>query len=214
MGRDVQLAWSWTQGGADIGADVRVAGVDEVGRGPLAGPVVAAAVILDPSRPIAGLDDSKRLTAARRAALEPIIQECALAWALGRAEVEEVDRLNVLIASMLAMQRAVAALGEMPGHVLVDGNRTPALPCPATAIIGGDRKVAAIAAASILAKVARDREMVGQDARYPGYGFARHKGYPSAEHLAALMVLGPSPLHRKSFAPVRKAMAARRSPMD
>jgi len=124
--------------------------------------------------------------------------------------VEEVDQLNVLMASMLAMQRAVAALGEMPGHVLVDGNRTPALPCPATAIIGGDGKVAAIAAASILAKVARDREMVEHDAQYPGYGFARHKGYPSAEHLAALTALGPTPLHRKSFAPVRKAMLARR----
>jgi len=210
MARNVQLAWSWMELGSDIGADVRVAGVDEVGRGPLAGPVVAAAVILDPNRPIAGLDDSKRLTASRRTKLELIIQECALAWALGRAEVEEVDQLNVLMASMLAMQRAVAALGEMPGHVLVDGNRTPALPCPATAIIGGDGKVAAIAAASILAKVARDREMVEHDAQYPGYGFARHKGYPSAEHLAALTALGPTPLHRKSFAPVRKAMLARR----
>ncbi|MCC5887388.1 MAG: ribonuclease HII [Gammaproteobacteria bacterium] len=197
-----------------MSADVRVAGVDEVGRGPLAGPVVAAAVILDPLRPIDGLNDSKRLTAARRAALEPIIQECALAWALGRAEVEEVDELNVLMASMLAMQRAVAALGQVPGHVLVDGNRTPALPCPATAIIGGDGKVAAIAAASILAKVARDREMTDCDSRYPGYGFARHKGYPSAEHVAALMALGPTPLHRKSFAPVRKAMALRKSPGD
>lgn len=214
MARDSQLAWCWTAPGMGPGADVRIAGVDEVGRGPLAGPVVAAAVILDPSRPIAGLDDSKRLTAARRAALEPIIQACALAWALGRAEAEEVDRLNVLMASMLAMQRAVAALGEVPGHVLVDGNRTPALPCPATAIIGGDGKVAAIAAASILAKVARDREMTEHDVRYPGYGFARHKGYPSAEHLAALMALGPSPLHRTSFAPVRKAMAARASPGD
>lgn len=195
--------------GSEIGADVRVAGVDEVGRGPLAGPVVAAAVILDPNRPIEGLDDSKRLTAIRRIKLEPVIQECALAWALGRAEVEEVDRLNVLMASMLAMQRAVAALSEVPGHVLVDGNRTPALPCPATAIIGGDGKVAAIAAASILAKVARDREMIEHETCYPGYGFARHKGYPSAEHLAALTALGPTPLHRKSFAPVRQALASR-----
>lgn len=214
MVRNVQLAWSGIELGLDIGADVRVAGVDEVGRGPLAGPVVAAAVILDPTRPIEGLDDSKRLTAIRRAALEPIIQACALAWALGRAEVEEVDRLNVLVASMLAMQRAVAALVEVPGHVLVDGNRTPALPCPATAVVGGDGKVAAIAAASILAKVARDREMVEHDDRYPGYGFARHKGYPSAEHLAALAALGPSPLHRKSFAPVRQAIAARRPADD
>lgn len=209
MARQVQLAWSWMEIGVDVGADVRVAGVDEVGRGPLAGPVVAAAVILDPKRPIAGMDDSKRLTAARRTALEPLIQQCAFAWALGRAEVEEVDQLNVLMASMLAMQRAVAALAEVPGHVFVDGNRTPALPCPATAVIGGDGKVAAIAAASILAKVARDREMIEHDSRYPGYGFARHKGYPSAEHLAALMTLGPTPLHRKSFAPVRQAIASR-----
>lgn len=209
MTRNVQLAWSWMELGAEIRADVRVAGVDEVGRGPLAGPVVAAAVILDPNRPIEGLDDSKRLTATRRSALEPIIQDCALAWALGRAEVEEVDQLNVLMASMLAMQRAVAALSEVPSHVLVDGNRTPALPCPATAIIGGDGKVAAIAAASILAKVARDREMIEHEAGYPGYGFARHKGYPSAEHLAALMALGPTPLHRKTFAPVRQALASR-----
>lgn len=185
-----------------------------MGRGPLAGPVVAAAVILDPMHPIEGLDDSKRLTATRRAALEPIIQARASSWALGRAEAEEVDRLNVLMASMLAMQRAVAALGEVPSHVLVDGNRTPALPCPATAIVGGDGKVAAIAAASILAKVARDREMTEHDVRYPGYGFARHKGYPSAEHVAALMALGPSPLHRKSFAPVVRAMAARRLQED
>lgn len=209
MSRQVQLAWSWMDDGLQIGADLRVAGVDEVGRGPLAGPVVAAAVILDPHRPIEGLDDSKRLSATRRSRLAPIIEECALAWALGRAEVEEVDELNVLMASMLAMQRAVAALSELPGHVLVDGNRAPVLPCPATAIIGGDGKVAAIAAASILAKVARDREMIEQDLRYPGYGFARHKGYPSAEHLVALTTLGPTPLHRKSFAPVRQALTIR-----
>lgn len=181
----------------------RVAGLDEVGRGPLAGPVVAAAVILDPTHPIAGLNDSKRLTASRRERVAAEIREYALDWALGRAEVEEVDRLNVLAASMLAMQRATEALSAPPSHALVDGNRCPALPCPSSAIVGGDGLVAAIAAASILAKVARDAEMVAMDATYPGYGFAGHKGYPSKAHLAALMELGPCPIHRRSFAPIR-----------
>jgi ribonuclease HII len=182
---------------------VRVAGVDEVGRGPLAGPVVAAAVILDPARPIDGLADSKVLAPARRETLAALVREQALAWALGRAEVEEVDRLNVLRASLLAMQRAVAALPLAPGHVLVDGDRTPPLPVPATAVVGGDGRVAAIAAASILAKVARDAEMTELDAVHPGYGFAEHKGYAVPAHLAALARLGVTPVHRRSFAPVR-----------
>jgi ribonuclease HII len=183
-----------------------VAGVDEVGRGPLAGAVVAAAVILDPARPIAGLADSKKLTEARREALAPIIQEYALAWALGRAEVEEIDSLNILQASLLAMRRAVLALQVAPEFALIDGNRCPQLSCPAEAVIKGDSRVAAISAASILAKVARDREMVLLDAEYPGYGLAQHKGYPSKAHLAALEALGVSPLHRRTFGPVRRLL--------
>lgn len=183
-----------------------VAGVDEVGRGPLAGAVVAAAVILDPARPIAGLADSKKLTEARREALAPIIQEYALAWALGRAEVEEIDSLNILQASLLAMRRAVLALQVAPEFALIDGNRCPQLPCPAEAVIKGDSRVAAISAASILAKVARDREMFLLDAQYPGYGLAQHKGYPSRAHLAALEALGVSPLHRRTFGPVRRLL--------
>jgi ribonuclease HII len=186
----------------------RVAGVDEVGRGPLAGPVVAAAVILDPERPIEGLRDSKALSPARREALAARIRERALAWALGRAEVEEIDRLNILWASLLAMRRAVALLVPPPTSVLVDGNRCPDLPVPARAVVRGDATVPAISAASILAKVARDAEMVELDARFPGYGLARHKGYPSPEHLLALERLGPSAIHRRSFAPVARAAAA------
>ena len=196
-----QLGLAW---GASV---LLVAGVDEVGRGPLAGPVVTAAVILDPERPIAGLADSKKLSEARREALFDIIQRDALAWALGRAEVEEIDRLNILQATLLAMQRAVAALDPAPQHVLVDGNRCPSLPCTAEAIIKGDGTVPAISAASIIAKVSRDREMMALDAQYPGYGFARHKGYPSPAHLAALEQLGASPIHRRSFAPVRRIVA-------
>jgi len=192
----------WSAGG------VLVAGVDEVGRGPLAGPVVTAAVILDPARPIAGLADSKILTEAKREALFGIIQRDALAWSLGRAEVEEIDRLNILQATMLAMQRAVAGLRPPPQHVLVDGNRCPVLPCTSEAIIKGDATVPAISAASIIAKVTRDREMVAMDAQYPGYGFAQHKGYPSPAHLAALEQLGATPIHRRSFAPVRKIVAS------
>lgn len=193
---------------ADGGAGDRIAGVDEVGRGPLAGPVVAAAVILDPQRPVAGLDDSKRLTARRREVLAEEIRASAICWALGRAEVEEIDRVNILQASLLAMQRAVACLAQAPTHVMVDGNRAPALPVPATAIVGGDGRVAEIAAASILAKVARDAELVELDARHPGYGFAGHKGYASRAHLEALARLGPCPIHRRSFAPVRTLLAA------
>ncbi|HEB99876.1 MAG TPA: ribonuclease HII [Thiotrichales bacterium] len=185
---------------------VLVAGVDEAGRGPLAGPVIAAAVILDPAQPIAGLDDSKKLSAARRESLDGEIREKALAWALGRAEVEEIDRINILQASLLAMRRAVLALDPAPEHALIDGNHCPELPCPAEPVIGGDAKIAAIGAASILAKVARDREMIELDARYPGYGLARHKGYPSKVHLQALERLGPTPIHRRSFAPVRRLL--------
>lgn len=181
-----------------------VAGVDEVGRGPLAGPVVAAAVILDPARPIDGLADSKKLSEAKRQMLVPLIQARALAWALGRAEVEEIDALNILQASLLAMRRAVLALPVAPEFALIDGNRCPDLACPAEAIVKGDSRVAAISAASIIAKVARDREMVELDALYPGYGLAGHKGYPSPAHLAALERLGVTPIHRRSFAPVRR----------
>jgi ribonuclease HII len=179
------------------------AGVDEVGRGPLAGAVIAAAVILDPERPIAGLRDSKALSATRREELSQCIHRHALAVALGRAEVEEIDQLNILQAAMLAMQRAVTALSVTPAAVYVDGNRAPAFPIPAVAIVGGDASVPAISAASIVAKVARDREMVQLALEYPGYGFEQHKGYATADHLAALLRLGPSSVHRRSFAPVR-----------
>ncbi len=183
-----------------------LAGVDEVGRGPLAGPVVAAAVILDPAHPIAGLADSKALTEKRREALSIEIREKALAWALGRAEVEEIDALNILQASLLAMQRAVAALSIAPEYAVVDGNRLPRLPCPALAIIKGDQTVPAISAASIIAKVTRDSEMVVLDTHYPGYGLALHKGYPTKAHVLALDVLGVSAIHRRSFGPVRKLL--------
>lgn len=181
----------------------RVAGVDEAGRGPLAGPVMAAAVVLDARRPIAGLADSKQLSEGRREVLAQLIRARAIAWAVGRAEVEEVDRLNVLEASLLAMQRACQALLPPPTAVLVDGNCCPQLAWPTQAVVRGDQTVAAISAASIIAKVTRDAEMRDLDSRYPGYGLARHKGYPTPEHLSALARLGPSPIHRRSFAPVR-----------
>jgi len=183
-----------------------VCGVDEVGRGPLAGPVVAAAVVLDPARRIEGLADSKKLTPARREALFHEIREKAVAWSLGRAEVEEIDRINILQASLLAMQRAVEALSLDVDHALVDGNRLPKLPCSAEAIVGGDGIEPCISAASIVAKVSRDREMVQLDRRYPGYGLARHKGYPTRQHLEALRALGVTEIHRRSFAPVRKLL--------
>jgi ribonuclease HII len=183
-----------------------VAGVDEVGRGPLAGPVVAAAVILDPERPIAGLQDSKQLSEKRREMLAVQIRERALAWSLGRAEVEEIDRINILQASLLAMQRAVAGLGLLPELVLVDGNRCPPVDCPVQAVVKGDSLVPAISAASIIAKVSRDQEMVALDGLYPGYGLAGHKGYPSKLHLEALQRLGVSPIHRRSYAPVRRVL--------
>ncbi|MBI1421959.1 MAG: ribonuclease HII [Gammaproteobacteria bacterium] len=181
-----------------------VAGVDEVGRGPLAGPVVAAAVILDPAKPIAGLADSKALSEKKREELVILIRERALAWAVGRAEIEEIDQINILQASLLAMRRAVLALRPQPEYALIDGNRCPRLPCPAEAIIKGDATVAAISAASILAKVSRDQEMVALDLEYPGYGFASHKGYPTSAHLTALARHGVTPIHRRSFGPVKK----------
>lgn len=186
--------------------DGRVAGVDEAGRGPLAGPVVAGAVILDPHNPIDGLQDSKRLTAARREVLYVEIQEKALAWAVASADVGEIDRINILQATMLAMQRAVGALQPAAQHALIDGNRCPVLACPAQAIVKGDSRVAAISAASIMAKVTRDREMLSLDLQYPGYGLARHKGYPSKAHIEALENLGVTPIHRLSYAPVRRVM--------
>jgi ribonuclease HII len=183
-----------------------VAGVDEVGRGPLCGAVVAAAVILDPARPILGLNDSKKLTAARREQLFDEICEKSVAWCIARAEVEEIDQLNILHATMLAMQRAVAGLSVTPKLALIDGNRCPVLDVPSAAVVKGDSQVPAIAAASILAKVSRDREMQALDLLYPGYGIAGHKGYPTPVHLAALQRLGPTPIHRRSFAPVRKLL--------
>ena len=193
-------------GAADGAAGRRIAGVDEAGRGPLAGPVVAAAVILDPARPIPGIDDSKLLSPQRREALDAEIRARAVGWAIARAGVEVIDAINVLEATMQAMREAVVRLDPAPEQVLVDGNRCPDLPCPARAVVRGDAAVVAIGAASILAKVARDREMVEMDRRYPGYGFARHKGYGTRAHREALLRLGPSPIHRRSFAPVRSAL--------
>lgn len=180
-------------------------GVDEAGRGPLAGPVCAAAVILDPQRPIEGLADSKRLGAAVRDRLAPIIRRDARAWAVAFAEVEEIDARNILQATLLAMGRAIASLGRPAGAIWIDGNRLPdGLPVPALAVIGGDDRVAAISAASILAKTARDARMDELARRWPGYGFEQHRGYPTAAHFAALARLGPCPEHRRSFAPVAR----------
>ena len=186
-----------------------IAGVDEAGRGPLAGPVYAAAVILDPARPIAGIDDSKKLSPARRARLEALIRDQALAWSVAWASVEEIDRLNILQATLLAMRRAVESLQIRPIKVLIDGNRCPQLDIAAEAIVRGDGSVPAIGAASILAKVARDRFMLELDAECPGYGFAKHKGYPTREHRDALARLGPCRWHRLSFAPLSKMLATR-----
>lgn len=183
-----------------------VAGVDEAGRGPLAGPVVAAAVILDPARPVQGLADSKALSAARRERLYAEIQARALAYAIAEASVEEIDGMNILRASLLAMQRAVNALKPRAQGVLVDGNICPALSVPMHAVVGGDAQVPAISAASILAKVARDRHMLTLHAAYPEWDFDVHKGYPTARHLAALARHGASPVHRRSFAPVARAL--------
>jgi len=185
---------------------VCIAGVDEVGRGPLVGAVVTAAVILDPANPIKGLADSKKLSEKRREALYIEIKEKALAWSLGRAEPHEIDELNILHATMLAMQRAVAGLVITPDMVLIDGNRCPKLPMASQAVVKGDSKVAEISAASILAKVTRDREMVELDLQFPEYGFAKHKGYPTPVHLESLARLGATAHHRRSFSPVKRAL--------
>ena len=194
-GEQVALVWD---------APALMAGVDEAGRGPLAGPVVAAAVILDDLRPIKGLADSKALTALRREKLFDEIRARALCSSIGSASAEEIDRLNILQATMLAMRRAVDALRLLPHRVVVDGNRVPLLPMTVAAVVKGDAKVAAISAASILAKVQRDRWCIDLHAQFPHYGFATHKGYPTGEHLAALQRHGPCVAHRRSFAPVRE----------
>jgi ribonuclease HII len=200
-----------SQAGFDWGRPGLTAGVDEAGRGPLAGPVVAAAVILDSSRAIDGLADSKALSPARREVLAAAIRERSLAWALGWADASEIDALNILQATMLAMRRALVALQVPPSHVVVDGNRCPdfgglGFECTGEAVVKGDATVASVSAASIIAKVARDAHMRELDARYPGYGLAVHKGYPTAEHVAALRRLGPSAVHRRSFAPVQSCL--------
>jgi ribonuclease HII len=187
----------------------RLCGVDEAGRGPLAGAVFAAAVILDPERPVPGLADSKLLDPARRARAAEAIRRDALAWAVASATVAEIDELNILRASLAAMARAIGGLGVDPGEVVVDGLHVPGTRWPERAVVRGDRLVPAISAASILAKTARDEEMTRLDLRFPGYGFARHKGYPTPEHLAALRALGPCEIHRRSFGPVREAIAQR-----
>lgn len=185
-----------------------LAGVDEVGRGPLVGDVVTAAVILDPRKPIAGLADSKKLSEKKREALFEEIQHKALCWSIARATPQEIDTLNILQASLLAMKRAVEALSIQPEFVLVDGNRLPQWKYTSEAVIKGDSRVAVISAASILAKVQRDREMNAVDSQYPQYGFAEHKGYPTAKHLAALSLHGITPLHRRSYAPVARIISA------
>lgn len=184
-----------------------VCGIDEAGRGPLAGTVVAAAVILDPLRPIPGLNDSKKLSEKKRDALAVLIRERAVAWAVASASVEEIDRLNILHATLLAMQRAVAGLTVRPTSAMVDGNRCPKLDIPSEAVVKGDGKIASIAAASILAKTVRDAEMRVLHAQYPMYGFDRHMGYPTAAHFQALESHGASPAHRSSFGPVAKQLS-------
>jgi ribonuclease HII len=185
----------------------RVAGVDEAGRGPLAGPVVVAAVLLDPARPIAGLGDSKALSERQREALYDPIRERSLGYRIEIVAAEEIDRLNILQATLTGMARALSLLQPTPQHALIDGNRAPrGAPCPLTTVVGGDAIEPAIMAASILAKVHRDRIMRELDEVHPGYGFARHKGYPTADHIAALERLGPCPAHRRSFAPVKRLL--------
>ncbi len=191
-------------------AAVHVAGVDEVGRGPLAGDVVAAAVILDPHRPLKTLDDSKRLTQKQRERAYQDIAESALCYALGRASAAEIDAINILQASLLAMRRAVETLRLQPGFVYVDGLHCPRWHYLSAAVVKGDSKVDCIAAASIIAKVTRDREMVALDYRYPGYGFAKHMGYPTMLHLQALQSLGPCEIHRRSFKPVQQVLSVSR----
>ncbi len=184
----------------------RLAGVDEVGRGPLIGDVVTAAVILDPNRPIEGLADSKKLTEKRRLRLYDEIVEKAASWSLGRCEPAEIDQLNIYQATMLAMKRAVDGLSIQPEYVLVDGNRCPKWTWPSEPVVKGDSRVAAISAASIIAKVTRDREMAALDQKYPGFGLAQHKGYPTPVHLEALARMGVTPEHRRSFRPVQEAI--------
>ncbi len=190
-----------------MGLEPAICGVDEAGRGPIAGPVYAAAVVLDPRRPVEGLADSKLLSAGRREVLAALIRERALAWAVATVTVEEIDRINILQASLLAMRRAVEALGLVPDEAWVDGNRCPVLPCASCAIIGGDRLHPVISAASILAKTERDAEMQRLHLLYPDYHLNRHKGYPTAEHLALLELHGPAAIHRRSFGPVRRLLA-------
>jgi len=192
--------------------EVHVCGVDEAGRGPIAGPVYAAAVMLDPARPIPGLKDSKLLSAAKREQLALVIRRDAHAWALGTAGIDEIDTLNILHATLLAMRRAVEGLPSVPEEAWIDGNRCPALSCTVRAIVGGDRLVPAISAASILAKTARDAEMLRLHARYPQYRLDRHKGYPTAEHLELLNRFGPCEIHRRSFGPVRRLLASPAGP--
>lgn len=187
---------------------LRIAGLDEVGRGPIAGPVVAAAVILDRADPVLGLKDSKAVSEARRRRLDERIKHSATAWAIGRAEVDEIDTLNILQASLLAMTRALDGLTVSPELALVDGNRLPKISCIGRWIVKGDQVVGAIQAASIIAKVARDAEMVALDREFPGYGFAAHKGYPTLKHRAALSNLGLTPHHRRTFAPCRSMLAS------
>ena len=194
--------------GFEFAGAQRVAGVDEVGRGPLVGNVLTAAVILDPARPIEGLADSKKLSEKKRDALYDEIIEKAAAWAVGRATPTEIDELNILHATMLAMQRAVAGLEIAPEYVYVDGNRCPQLPCPAEPVVKGDSKVPEISAASIIAKVTRDREMKALHEAHPEYGFDKHKGYPTPAHLALLKAHGPLPEYRRSFRPVRELLEA------
>ncbi len=184
-----------------------LAGVDEVGRGPLAGPVVAAAVIIDWNKPVDGITDSKKLSEKKRECLAEQIKENALAWSLGRADADEIDQINILQASLLAMQRAVEALAIRPECVAVDGQFSPVLTCETVAIVKGDALVPAIGAASIIAKVARDREMIELDKAYPGYGFSSHKGYPTRQHLQSLSKLGVCDIHRRSFSPVAKCLS-------
>lgn len=188
-------------------AERRIAGIDEVGRGCIVGPVMAAAVILDPAQPIVGLTDSKKLSEKKRSQLAEEIKAKALCWAVARADASEIDRINILQATFLAMRRAYAMLAIEPDYILVDGNRLPGIACPGEAIVDGDALVAEISAASILAKVARDNEMQTLEQFYPGYGFAKHKGYPTKVHLQALSELGVTPQHRRSYAPVKKFLA-------
>ena len=185
-----------------------VAGVDEVGRGPLAGPVVAAAVILDTNNPIEGLMDSKKITEKRREILAEEIKEKAISWSISRVDVDEIDRINILQASLLAMTIAVKELGQQPDYVMIDGNRIPKdMDIEAEAVVKGDDRVACISAASIIAKVARDHEMIEMDEIYPGYGLAKHKGYPTKVHIEALQNLGVTKIHRRTFGPVKKVLA-------